>query len=85
MLTLIYTNLFEINFIFFQEEILAPVGKGQENKKVKVKLNGGQDVEDVSMEKVLGKSYLEEFNYTIVSISCSSSKITYSELWLLER
>ena len=58
MLTLIYTNLFEINFIFFQEEILAPVGKGQENKKVKVKLNGGQDDEDVSMEKVLGKSYL---------------------------
>ena len=63
--------------MFSQEEILASVRKRREKKKAKGKLNDDQNDEDVSTEKVLGKSYLEEFNDTVVSISCSSLKINY--------
>ena len=63
--------------MFSQEEILAPVRKRREKKKAKGKLNDDQNDEDVSTEKVLGKSCLEEFNDTVVSISCSSLKINY--------
>ena len=56
---MLFPKQFQINILFPQEEILAPVRKRREKKKAKGKLNDGQDDEEVSTEKVLGKSFNE--------------------------